>query len=222
VPAALTVSGDGLEAQPGRRAKSGESGGRRLQTSTDPGGLVGEASGIVGVDLEGNSIGRITTAGAITAYTAASIDEPTGIAAGPDGALWFTNFAKDSIGRITTAGVITKFVASGLSFPQGIAAGSDGALWSTDDNSIARITTAVTPQISSFTPESGSVGATITITGQGLAAATRVTFAKTAATIVSVSATEIVVNVPAGATSGHIRVITPTGTAISADPFNRT
>ena len=49
-----------------------------------------------------NSIGRITTSGVISNYTAPSIDAPDGITAGPDGALWFTNLGNNSIGRITT------------------------------------------------------------------------------------------------------------------------
>ena len=32
-----------------------------------------------------------------------------GITAGPDGALWFTEYWGNKIGRITTAGVITEF-----------------------------------------------------------------------------------------------------------------
>jgi hypothetical protein len=58
------------------------------------------------------------------------------IVAGPDGALWFTEFTK--IGRITTSGAITEFYAySALD----IAVGSDGALWFTGgtyDNRIRR------------------------------------------------------------------------------------
>src|ERR1022692_376814 len=34
---------------------------------------------------------------------------PAGIAAGPDGALWFAEFNKSKIGRITTAGDITEY-----------------------------------------------------------------------------------------------------------------
>src|SRR6059036_907923 len=34
---------------------------------------------------------------------------PTGITAGPDGALWFTEEGANAIGRITTAGTITEF-----------------------------------------------------------------------------------------------------------------
>src|SRR5438477_190901 len=70
---------------------------------------------------------------------------PIGIAAGSDGALWFTGQTGNEIGRITTAGVITEFpIPTAMSRPSGIAAGSDGALWFAefDGNNIGRITTA--------------------------------------------------------------------------------
>ena len=71
---------------------------------------------------------------------------PSGITAGPDGALWFTN-AGNSIGRITTAGVVTNYTGTGISNPSGITAGPDGALWFTNsgNNSIGRITTGSNP-----------------------------------------------------------------------------
>jgi streptogramin lyase len=50
-----------------------------------------------------NSIGRITTAGAISNYTDPTINQPIWIAAGSDGALWFSNNGTTSVGRITTA-----------------------------------------------------------------------------------------------------------------------
>ena len=72
-----------------------------------------------------SSIGRITTSGVVTSYTAPSINSPGVITAGPDGALWFTNgetglfsIGEDgsfssgssaSIGRITTSGVVTTY-----------------------------------------------------------------------------------------------------------------
>src|SRR5437588_268553 len=62
------------------------------------------------------------------------------IVAGPDGALWFTEYSVDKIGRITRAGAITEFsVGHG---PHDIAAGPDGALWFTEytANRIGRIT----------------------------------------------------------------------------------
>ena len=58
---------------------------------------------------------------------------PGGIAAGPDGNLWFTEGNGNQIGRITTAGVITEFpIPTANSDPYGIAAGPDGNLWFTE------------------------------------------------------------------------------------------
>jgi streptogramin lyase len=69
---------------------------------------------------------------------------PTGIAAGPDGNLWFAEY-NDRIGRITTAGVITEFpLPTTGNGTVAIAAGPDGNLWFTeyDAHRIGRITTA--------------------------------------------------------------------------------
>jgi len=70
-----------------------------------------------------------------------------GIAAGSDGALWFTEYGGNKIGRITTAGAITLFpVPTAGSSPSAITAGKDGALWFIEatGNKIGRITTAGT------------------------------------------------------------------------------
>ena len=91
------------------------------------------------------------TANHLGQYTAFTIQGPSefaaGIAAGPDGALWFTNFSGDTaqIGRLTTAGHMTLYRVPG-SFPQaeGITPGPDGAMWFTSAASpaaIGRITT---------------------------------------------------------------------------------
>ena len=98
------------------------------------------------------SIGRITTTGTVTNYRDASISEPVGIVAGPDGALWFTNEGINSIGSIgsiTTAGIVTDHTDPNIRQPGFITAGPDGALWFTNglmkgNYSIARITTAGT------------------------------------------------------------------------------
>ena len=67
------------------------------------------------------------------------------IAAGPDGALWFTNAGSDSIGRISTGGAVTTFRSASIDGPRGIAAGPDGALWfaNAGSDSIGRIRPAV-------------------------------------------------------------------------------
>src|SRR5262245_55081468 len=57
----------------------------------------------------------------------------TGIAAGPDGNVWFTEFSGNKIGRITPNGVITEFpIPTADSGPVGITAGPDGNVWFTE------------------------------------------------------------------------------------------
>jgi virginiamycin B lyase len=96
-----------------------------------------------------NTINRITTSGSSSGFSisgkkARSI--PGAIAAGPDGALWFTT--SNSINRITTAGTITNSFpvdAATGHFPTasgGITSGPDGALWFVSRTNIGRITTA--------------------------------------------------------------------------------
>ena len=103
---------------------------------------------------------------AITEYSAGlTAGSPVAeITAGPDGALWFTEYSANRIGRITTAGVITEY-STGLtagSSPRAIAAGSDGALWFTEfsGNRIGRITTAgvITEYSTGLTAGSGPEG----------------------------------------------------------------
>jgi hypothetical protein len=104
-----------------------------------------------------------------------------------------------------------------------IAAGPDGALWFTSGaNSIGRITTNVTPAITILTPSSGGVGAQVAITGLNLLGASVVAFNGTPAAIFSDKAKKIVVDVPAGATTGFISVTTSVGTATSAAAFTVT
>src|SRR5262245_37775447 len=77
--------------------------------------------------------------------TPTASSSPHGIAAGPDGNLWFTESSSNKIGRITTAGVITEFtIPTADSQSLSIVAGPDGALWFTEfnTNKIGRISTA--------------------------------------------------------------------------------
>ena len=74
--------------------------------------------------------------------------------------------------------------------------------------------------LTSFSPTSGAVGTTVTLTGTGFTGATAVIFAGTPATSFSVaSATQITATVPSGAASGAISVTTPGGTASSSGSF---
>ncbi len=67
---------------------------------------------------------------------------PYAIAAGPDGALWFTDFSAHKIGRITVGGTLTlQSPIPPTSSPYDITAGSDGAMWFVSQNpsSVSRI-----------------------------------------------------------------------------------
>jgi streptogramin lyase len=92
---------------------------------------------------QSNRIGRITPTGVITEFSSGitngvnqftglpNFPEPDGIAAGPNGNLWFTEFGADRVGRITPSGVVTEFGAGIGAAAQsiGITAGPDGNLW---------------------------------------------------------------------------------------------
>jgi hypothetical protein len=78
----------------------------------------------------------------------------------------------------------------------------------------------IEPTITSFTPMSGPVGASVTITGTGLTGATAVVFNGTNAVSFTVNSdNQITAVVPGGASSGSIAVTTPDGTAVSAENY---
>ncbi len=84
-------------------------------------------------------------------------------------------------------------------------------------------TTFVVPQapvVTSFSPTSGAVGSSVTITGTGFTGVTNVGFNGTAAVTFTVnSATQITVTVPAGATTGPISVTNGLGTGTSSTNY---
>lgn len=71
--------------------------------------------------------------------------QPAGIATGPDGNLWFTEYAANLIVRFTPLGSWTMFldVPTPRSYPHSITAGPGGSLWFTESagNKIAEVTT---------------------------------------------------------------------------------
>ncbi|MDQ2772713.1 MAG: M12 family metallo-peptidase, partial [Bacteroidota bacterium] len=76
------------------------------------------------------------------------------------------------------------------------------------------------PTITSFTPTGGLAGTVVTVLGSNFTGATQVAFNGTAATIFSVSsATQLTATVPAGATTGPIRVTAPSGVGTSGLAF---
>jgi hypothetical protein len=77
----------------------------------------------------------------------------------------------------------------------------------------------VPPQITSFSPTSGRAGTSVTINGKTLLGASSITFNGVAATFTIDTSTRIRATVPAGATTGKIKVTTPGGSATSATIF---
>ncbi len=76
------------------------------------------------------------------------------------------------------------------------------------------------PTITSFSPISGPVGSSVTITGTNFAGATSVKFGGVGSTTFTMdSSTQIAASVPAGAVTGPISVEAPSGTAVSSTSF---
>ncbi len=80
-------------------------------------------------------------------------------------------------------------------------------------NGLPFAVSAPAPTLSSLSPTSGPVGASVVITGTNLTGATVVSFNGTAATFTVNSATQITATVPAGSTTGNLTVTTPGGTS---------
>jgi streptogramin lyase len=97
-----------------------------------------------------------TMSSQVAGYSLPSESDPLGIAAGPDGNLWYADFASSKIGKITTSGTITEYALPKGSYPKGIVEGYDGNMWYTDylTNKIGKITTSGT--ITEYALPSGS------------------------------------------------------------------
>jgi hypothetical protein len=80
----------------------------------------------------------------------------------------------------------------------------------------------VKPAVTSFTPGSGPVGTSVTITGTGLLGTTDVEFNGVVAVFNVVDSSTITTTVPAGATSGKISVTNAGGTVMSKTSFHVT
>lgn len=77
----------------------------------------------------------------------------------------------------------------------------------------------VTPRVDSFTPSLGPVGTTVTVSGYNFTGTTAVRFNGVNAGFSSVTDTQLVTVVPAGASTGPLTVVTPDGTGAGAVNF---
>jgi uncharacterized repeat protein (TIGR03803 family) len=78
----------------------------------------------------------------------------------------------------------------------------------------------VTPQVKSFAPTSGIVGATVTVTGVSLTQSSKVTIGGKPATFTVNSDTQVTAKVAAGAKTGKITITTAGGIATSTSNFS--
>ena len=82
---------------------------------------------------ENGYIGRVTTAGDFTTYSAGASGQVSAIVTGDDGAVWFTETVNNRIGRMTTDGTVTTYtVPTSQTSPYGIAKAANGDIWFTE------------------------------------------------------------------------------------------
>ncbi len=108
----------------------------------------------------------VAAPGTLTNYPIPKASTPYGVAAGPDGRIWFVdsgNAGPPSIGRMTTAGAITP--SDILQFPAASLGGTatpgpDGNMWAQQDNHLAKVPVGATQtsDITSYTLSSGNGG----------------------------------------------------------------
>jgi uncharacterized repeat protein (TIGR03803 family) len=95
---------------------------------------------------------------------------------------------------------------------------TDGNLYGTTITSIYRVSLGLAPFVRTV-QNAGSAGANVIILGNNLTGTTSVTFNGVSASFTVVSSTEITATVPAGATTGNIKVVTPASTLDSNVAF---
>lgn len=140
----MTVQGDATLFRDGITGFADELAGYQDASAVQPPSIArGPDGNLWFTELE-DKIGRITPQGQVTEFSVpgalamttaegAPLGRFGGIAAGPDGALWFTEL-RGAVGRITPQGDVSEFEQgiSGGAVPQSIVAGPDGALWFTE------------------------------------------------------------------------------------------
>ncbi len=147
---------------------------------------------------------------------------PTSARTGQQVTLFGTNLA--SVSGVTFNGVAAIDIASAdattivVRVPGGATSGP--VVVTTTGGTAGRAFTVLGPTITGFAPTSGGPGRVVSLIGLGLPGATAVRFGGVAATVFSTPTSQILTaEVPAGAVSGPIQVLTPAGNVTSAQSF---
>jgi uncharacterized repeat protein (TIGR03803 family) len=161
-----------------------------------------------------------------------------GVIQATDGNLYGTTFGGGisnggTIFKLTTAGALTTLYSfcsksdctDGSSPQGGLVQDTNGTFYGTTYyggtdgiGTVFSLSVGLSPFVETL-PTSGKVGAAIKILGTKLTGATSVTFNGTAATFKVASSSEITTTVPTGATTGVVKVVTPSGTLSSNVAF---
>jgi gliding motility-associated-like protein len=145
-----------------------------------------------------------------------------------NGANFSTTPANNIVAFNGTTAVVTASTATSIttSVPTGATTGKISVTVAGNSaTSASDFTVIQPPTITSFTPLSGTVGTTVTITGTNFSttpANNVAAFNGTTAVVTASTATSITTSVPTGATTGRISVIVAGNTATSANDFTVT
>jgi uncharacterized repeat protein (TIGR03803 family) len=192
----------------------------------------------------GGTVFRIATSGTLT--TLYSFCSPCADGANPwaglvqaaDGEFYGTTFNGGATGtgtifKITPTGELTTLYSfcsqtnctDGAAPASGLVQDTNGDFYGTtpegganNEGTVFRLSVGLGPFVKPRPPY-GKVGAAVKILGTNLTGATSVGFNGTAAVFEVVSSSEITTTVPAGASSGKVQVITPSGTLSSNASF---
>jgi hypothetical protein len=108
---------------------------------------------------------------------------------------------------------VTATVAAGAKTGDAISVTTLGGTATSDDKLV------VVPEVTTFSPKSGPVATSVSITGHSFTGATAVTIGGVAATFTVITDAKVDAQVPTGAVSGPITVTTPGGTGTSTGRF---
>jgi hypothetical protein len=195
-------------------------------TATVP---TGATDGTIAVQNSAGT-GTSSTSFDVTVQPAPTITSFSPASGSPGTSVVITGTSFTGATSVRFAGTSTTYVVNSstqitASVPVGASTGAISVTTSsgTGTSSTSFVVTAAAPTVASFSPSSGCVGSTVTLTGTGFTGATAVTFNGLAAASFNVSSsTRITAVVPTGASTGKVAVTGPTGTGTSATNFTVT
>ena len=176
------------------------------------------------VSLTSPTNGSSITLGAQFTLSANAADLTSNGAVGVVSKVEFFN-GTTSLGAATTApySITWKPTAAGNYILTARATDNQGATGTSASATVSVLAPLPAPTISSFAPTSGSVGTSVVINGTNLSSVTGVQFNGITASVWKiVSATQLSATIPLGATTGPIKVSTPTTSATSSASFTIT